>query len=185
MLVFVFAQDFFTQTESMTGPTIEQLRIYGYDFRDVADNSIENHTGALCLVEGTLLGDLDDGDVVAIYVRNHGNLPVFVESIRIFGSSPTTALGVSGTPVTMASGGTPVPDTNEWTLNVVDDCDDGEATAPIQPAAEATILVGWDNDYVLLGNTDGTKVGRPVFVTITTDAGNVFTKTIINGRSVG
>ncbi len=27
MLVFVFAQDFFTQTDSMTGPTIELLQV--------------------------------------------------------------------------------------------------------------------------------------------------------------
>ena len=32
---------------------------------------------------------------------------------------------------------------------------------------------------------DDVKVGRPVFVTLETGAGNTFSKTVISGRSVG
>ena len=50
MLVFVFSQDFFTATDSMTGPTIEVIRLFGYDARDhaTASNALRNHLGATC-----------------------------------------------------------------------------------------------------------------------------------------
>ena len=85
MLVFVFAQDFFTSTDSMTGPTIELLQIFGYDARDVADDplvGIENDEGDGCTVKGTAGGDLEDEDTIALYVRNLGSNDVY--TIRCF-----------------------------------------------------------------------------------------------------
>ena len=93
MLVFVFAQDFFTQTESMSGPRIEQIQIYGYDFRDVSSNKIVNHDGDLCVnVGGDAGGDLRTTDVVALYIRNNGNLPVFIGAVKLFGAGPERTL---------------------------------------------------------------------------------------------
>ena len=180
MLVFVFAQDFFTQTESMTGPTIEQIQVYGYDFRDVSSGKIVNHNGATCTaVVGNSGGDLRTSDVVALYIRNNGNLPVFIGSVKLFGAGPEQ--------VTTGVISALIPLTNKWVIvdtALAEDAVCGPAVElPVDPGARATILIGWADTFVESG--DAIKVGRPVFVSVTTEAGNVFTKTVINGRSVG
>jgi len=78
-----------------------------------------------------------------------------------------------------------VPGPAEWGLVVADTCTAiaPSETNPIKPGENATILIGWDEAF--LSPSAQLKVGRPVFVTVTTDAGNVITKTVINGRSVG
>ena len=178
MLVFVFAQDFFTQTESMTGPRIEQLQIYGYDFRDTAGGTIENHAGIGCAAAsvGVKGGTLATSDLVALYVRNNGNQPIFINDVSFFGTTPSSeaAAVVSATH----------PLTDEWGTITDDLTCTTAADLPIQPGERATVVTGWANAY-LDGVDVALKVGRPVFVSITTDAGNVFTKTVINGRAVG
>ncbi len=180
MLVFVFAQDFFTQTESMTGPTIEQIQVYGYDFRDVSSGKIVNHNGSLCAsVGGAAGGDLTTTDVVALYIRNNGNLPVFIGSVKLFGAGPEQ--------VTTGVISALIPLTNKWVLidpDLVEDTTCGPAViTPVEAGARATILIGWSNGFI--EDNTAVKVGRPVFISVTTEAGNVFTKTVINGRSVG
>jgi len=180
MLVFVFSQDFFTQTESMTGPTIEQLQIYGYDFRDVSSGKIRSHDGALCAsVNGNPSGTIANGDHAAIFVRNHGNVPVFIDQVTFFGGPSSQGVAI----VTM---GAATPPGGSWVVidrAAVAECDTSTVDSPVLPGQEATILLGWSNAFT--DPVSEPKVGRPIFVTITTDAGNVFTKTVINGRSVG
>ena len=180
MLVFVFAQDFFTQTESMTGPTIEQLQIYGYDFRDVGSGKIKSHDGIVCLViTGTTLGTMADADHAALFVRNHGNVPVFIDQVTFFGGPSAQGVAIA----TMAAA---TPPAGDWVVVDRDDtaeCLTSTVDSPVLPGEERTILVGWDEDFC--DPVCNPKVGRPIFVAVTTDAGNVFTKTVINGRAVG
>jgi len=179
MLVFVFAQDFFTQTESMTGPTIELAQIYGYDFRDTdVDGQVRNHEGALCInVQNSDGGTLEDDDHVSIFIRNHGIQPIFIDSVSVFGAALVEA-AASGLLAT-------TPGQAEWGLVVADTCT-GFVPAdsnPIFPGENATIIIGWDQAF--LPSAGELKVGRPINVSVTTDAGNVLTKNVINGRSIG
>ena len=177
MLVFVFAQDFFTQTESMTGPTIEQLQIYGYDFRDIeGPGLVRDHDGTVCTaVTNAKNGDLRDGDHVTLFVRNHGNLPVFIDQVTFFGGPSIQ------TPAAALLAAIPAP--GAWGRVADGACATTLLDDPVLPGQEATIMIGWDDDF--LNPAADLKVGRPVFISITSDAGNVFTKTAINGRSVG
>jgi len=87
MLVFVFAQDFFTATDNLSGPTIELLQIYGYDFRDrLTGAAIENHNGSVCVVAGKTGGTLENDDVVALYVRNLGANDIIIADVSINGN---------------------------------------------------------------------------------------------------
>jgi len=177
MLVFVFSQDFFTQTDSMTGPVIEQIQIYGYDARDVATKKIENHEGATCDVLSTVDGKIAEGQTFALYVRNLGNQPVVINEVNIFGTGTTEDAGA------LTDGMTDLPAPGKFTVVTIDTCADVTTVAgnPIAIGDDATILVAWDTAAF---GTDP-KVGRPIFVSIETTAGNIFTKNLISGRSVG
>jgi len=178
MLVFVFAQDFFTQTDSMTGPTIEQVQMYGYDARDLDTSKIENHEGDQCLGVGAVGGTLADGDIFALYIRNLGNQPIVVNEVNVFGTGATPA---DGTVLSATD-----PEAGEFTVVLTDDCNNATASPNLAVLAgqDATILVAYSSGT---GDTfgDDVKVGRPIFVSIETAGGNIFTKNIISGRSVG
>ena len=177
MLVFVFSQDFFTQTDSMTGPTIEQIQIYGYDARDLADSKIENHESVVCPVSGNVSGSLTEVDTIALYLRNHGNQPVLINEVNVFGTGATSLTGSSALAATNAS---EVPGAGEWTIVTIDTCVTGNTNLPIAIGDDATILLGWSTSAFR-----DVKVGRPVFISVETAAGNIFTKNLISGRSVG
>ena len=179
MLVFVFAQDFFTQTDSMTGPTIEQVQMYGYDARDlITATNIENHEGIACAATGTVSGGLAEADVFALYVRNLGNQPVVINEVNVFGTGAVPDTQTTLTAATLIAG--------EFTVLIADTCVTTTAASPnlaILAGADATILVAFDEST--MNPTDPVKVGRPIFVSIETAGGNIFTKNIISGRSVG
>ena len=159
----------------MTGPTIEQVQIYGYDARDVATQKIENHEGIICEVANAVDGQLDTGNTIALYLRNLGNQPVVINEVNVFGFGVTeTAGGLDNS--------TPLPGTGQWTIVTVDGCTSitTKAGDPIAIGDDATILIGWDDSEFGI-----VKVGRPIFASIETAAGNIFTKNMIYGRSVG
>jgi len=179
MLVFVFAQDFFTQTDSMTGPTIEQLQLYGYDARDLATaKNIENHEGDVCDAVGAIGGGLADADVFAIYIRNLGNQPIVINEVNVFGTG-----AVADEANTLTNAGLTV---GEFTVLIDDECDAATPASPnlaVLAGADATILVAFDN--TAMNDDKDVKVGRPIFISVETSGGNIFTKNIISGRSVG
>jgi len=179
MLVFVFAQDFFTSTDTMTGPTIEVLHLFGYDARDRATGTaVENHAGDPCAVTGVAGGTLADNDVFAIYVRNLGSNDVIIGDVSVF--------NVKGTAVT-ASGAIAVtnPVGPEWLMNVGATCGATVSASgtPIPAGRDATILIAYGTGADEFG--EEVKLGRPIFIRVETGSGNIFTKQIVNGRQVG
>jgi len=183
MLVFVFAQDFFTSTDTMTGPTIEILQIFGYDARDrVSASPIENHAGDECTVLGVAGGTLQDDDVFALYVRNLGSNDVIIGDVSVFntkGKSTTRAV----TSVTH-------PDKGEWAVveqianDVCGATNSGSGTV-IGAGRDATILIAFATGTGQNQFGEPVKLGRPIFVKVETSSGNIFTKQIVNGRQVG
>jgi len=186
MLVFVFAQDFFTQTDSMTGPTIEILQVVGYDARDItgtASVGIRNHEGDECLVKGSQDSLMDDGDVFSIFVRNLGANDIILSDVRVYGVS---TLASSGTLALVTE-----PAAGEWTV-VTEDLCNGTTPAPnssniIGGGRDATVFIAYSTGVLEtdVDMGDAVKVGRPIFVTLETGAGNTFSKTVINGRALG
>ena len=187
MLVFVFAQDFFTQTDSMTGPTIEILQVYGYDARDfaTATPTIRNHQGSVCSSPvGVATGTLADADVFAVYVRNLGSNDVIVQNISVY-NIKATASAVTSIVAGVEAG--------KWTVmtsgNSATTCTTASVTSAaslIKPGQDATIFIGM---AVGTDSTDFTetavKSGRPVFVKVETSSGSIFPKQLVNGRAVG
>jgi len=179
MLVFVFAQDFFTSTDTMTGPTIEVLHLYGYDARDLGDAAIENHAGDTCTVNGAAGGTLADLDVFAIYVRNLGSNDVVLSDVSVFNVKGSPVLGA------LAIGDGNPGDGIQWLVNVGATCttEVSASGTPIPAGRDATILIAYGTGTDEFG--EPVKLGRPVFVRVETGSGNVFTKQIVNGRQIG
>ncbi len=170
ILIFVFAQGFFTDTSIQT-PQIESLQIFGYDARDTA--SLTPHDGGTAItVSAAADGILDDDDGIIVYVRNQGAGPVVIEKIKIFGADYTVAQGV-----TTASAAAPV--SQKFSIST-----DGTTTvtgeAVINAGQEASIIIRYEE------NTNGEiKIGRPIPVVIVTGNGATFTKQLQNGVQVG
>jgi len=178
MLVFVFSQDFFTATDTMTGPTIEILRIFGYDVRDVGNNLIENHEGATCNVVGAAGATLADEDVFAVYVRNLGSNDVIIGDVSV-----NNVKGLVVADTALASTVAIHPVGPEWAVITTATCGTGTAGSGkvIGAGRDATILIAYDTTTF----GDPVKIGRPIFLKVETSSGNIFTKQIVNGRQVG
>jgi len=174
MTVFVFAQDFYSNSDTVTAPQSEFLQITGYDARDVADGVLENHEGATCTVNGTADGTLADDDVFALYVRNLGSNDLILSDVLVFNEK-----GTAGTSAALS-------DTNPagatWVVITGDTCGTGTANSgtAIGGGKDATILIAYGTGTGEFG--DAVKSGRPIFVSVETGSGSVFKKQLINGR---
>lgn len=172
ILIFVFAQDFFT-TSNVSAPHIDSLQIFGYDASDAV--SLTTHAATtLTSAGGAVNQKLIDSEAFAVYIRNTGASPVILETVKVFGTEHTfdTGTTISAT----------VPANNKWVATK------GNATAPltttgdqiIDPGEELTMVIAYDTD------TNGeVKIGRPIPVVIKTGNGAVFTKQVQNGVRIG
>lgn len=190
ILIFVFAQGFFTDTNIQT-PNIESLEIFGYDARDRAalrthifdpTATTESEAAGTATIStaptATTIG-LRDGDAITVFVRNKGAGPVTIDTIKVFGAVYTWDVSTAAT--------TALPATQKFAISVT-----GRPTATvggvtgltpspvIEPGQDATIIIRYEQD------TNGpVKIGRPIPVVIVTGGGATFTKQVQNGVTVG
>ena len=181
ILIFVFAQGFFTDT-NIQSPSIESLEIFGYDARDVLvatgmephnafdsdnDGDIDN---LMTTVGSTVANVLGDADEFVIYIRNKGSGPVTIDKIRVYGAEYRWAESAS------------LPTSQEFSISTNGDDDAADmTTSPVLEAGqEATIIIVYEAD------TNGSiKVGRPIPIVVVTGNGATFTKQLQNGVQVG
>ena len=183
ILIFVFAQGFFTDTSIQT-PNIESIQIFGYDARDRA--GLRTHIFDPTAAEGTTAGTstlstaptsttigLRDGDAITVFVRNKGAGPVTIDTVNVFGSVYTWDVSTAAS--------TSVPGNQKFAISLTGLPLTILSTSPvIGPGQDATIILRYEQD------TNGAvKVGRPVPVVIITGGGATFTKQVQNGVAVG
>ena len=187
ILIFVFAQGFFTDTSVQT-PHIESLEIFGYDARDQL--AIKTHIfDPLTLTPSAAAGspsisaaasnNLKLNDAITVFVRNKGAGPITIDLIKVFGSeyhydfatASGTTLGIATPAIASA--------TDRFFIISTDGLK--TSTGPvIGPGQDATIIIRYDTA------TNGlVKIGRPVPVVIITGGGSTFTKQVQNGVTVG
>ena len=187
ILIFVFAQGFFTDTNIQT-PSIASIEIFGYDARDretlkthIFDPTVAAPAAddGLPTVSAEAGNNLEDNDAITVFVRNKGASPVTIDLIKVFGAEYhydfTTAAG------TALSASTPKVNTATERFFAIST--DGLETAAgpiIEPGQDATIIIRYDSE------TNGlVKIGRPIPVLIITGGGSTFTKQVQNGVTVG
>ena len=173
ILIFVFAQDFFTTT-NVSAPHIDSLQIFGYDASDAV--SLTTHAATtLASAGGAVNQKLIDSEAFAVYIRNTGASPVILETVKVFGTEhtfDTSSTTISGT----------VPVNNKWVATKGNASAATTATGNqiINPGEELTMVIAYDTD------TNGeVKIGRPIPVVIKTGNGAVFTKQVQNGVRIG
>jgi len=204
ILIFVFAQGFFTDT-NIAGPSIDSLEIFGFDARDSgligapicsAATSRASHTGTCITSVGATASTantnrLNEGDPILIYVRNSGGKAVTVSSVNVAGR--TYALEDVTTDIATGQ-----PGSGEFILanepTITDFTETGRKTGGTATVSGGVINPGEEKTLVIRFKSATTadnvgpvtvKIGRSVQVTITTGNGAVFTANVQNGTARG
>jgi flagellin-like protein len=172
-IVFVFSQGFFSQAQVSGTPTIESLKISGYDARD--GTALLAHDGVtLNATSGTTGAGLETGEQVGIYVQNQGVTKATLSEVRFGGTVYTfdgtqTALPDYGT-----GGGN---DGKFWILDrSTNDQVIATTSAEIQPGQQVTVIVQLDENI---------KNGRDAQIKFSTSNGAVFVGTVVAGQQSG
>ena len=169
ILIFVFTQGFFTESDVSAGST-DNIAILGYDLRDVADvvgsDSLIDHGGAV--VEGNadtsaadVDGQLADADYGIVYIENLGSSAVVISKLRV-GDSSYLYTATNAAEISAA-----YPGDGKFALCTVTTCTDaGSFTSAI-----ATLAAFSQASLIFEKDTTGTdlKNGRAVSISVETD----------------
>ena len=187
-IIFVFAQGFFSSAQVSGTPTVELVKIIGYDARDVVKVKahdgieIEGEKGKDCC--GIVDGKINSDERIAIYLQNNSVHKIFFSEIRISGvvydfTTYTTIpppFGIGGWDQSNTK-----PQQGEYVLLLGHDGRVGgdllQFPAPsMRPGERLTLLVDMDKTY---------NLPRDAQFKLTTTNGNVFVSTLIIGSSSG
>ena len=163
ILIFVFTQGFFAD-EQVVGPTVDNIRIFGYDTANVAEN--DNHVGVDvdCQTNDTDANTLASGDCFTIYVRNLGDKPVSIENVIVF--SETHTFGTATNDDCPSSSGFSV---------LTEDSPANDSI--IEPNEDATICIEYSGTAV--------NIGKKIPVKVVTANGQTAIINLINGATSG
>ena len=175
-IIFVFAQDYFSQTQVSGVVEPEYIEIFSFDGRDTSP--LQAHDG-LDLLPVNCCG-VDDGikspdERIVIHVQNNSAKPVTISELR-FGGSVFQYVTTNQLGNWIAD---PIgPQQGEY---VIMTGNDGTNNGDILQESSATIPAGGIVSLVL--DLDKTiPLGRDVQVKLTSTNGNVFVSTILVGK---
>jgi len=183
-IVFVFAQEFFTGSQISGTPSIELIKIIGYDASDA--EQVKAHDGidilpSDCCGESDRLKNVDER--IAIYLQNNSVEQVFISEIRISGAvyDFTTYTVFPAPGIGSWNMSNVKPQQGEYVILTGHDGTVGgdllEFPAPVmQPGELITVLADLDQRY---------NIPRDVQFKLTTSNGAVFVSTIIMGQYSG
>lgn len=171
-IVFAYSQNFFSSSQVGGRPTIEAVKIPGYDARPGATLSAHN---------GNLLGSVtDDGDAnkelgehVTVYIKNDSVQPITISEARFGGIVYTYAIPASGAINALNNG--------QYTLAGIPG---GTGTDLIATTQVAEIQPGQSASLVL-ELSENMRSGRDVQFKLTTNNGAVFVGTVVIGQQSG
>ncbi len=172
-IIFVFSQGFFNQAQISGVPTIESVKLLGYDARDIAN--LEAHDGVLMGVAGsdpTNQGKNVD-EYVIVYVKNDSSGQVLFSEIRLGGTvynyyiAPTGGI-VAYTDAGSVSGTYAVMDNS--THSIIDQA------GVVQPGETIGLIFDLSDNF---------PIGRDTQFKLTTTNGAVFVGTVVMGQNAG
>jgi len=170
-IIFVFSQGFFNQAQVSGTPTIESVKILGYDARDIAN--LEAHDGKPMTVVGSDANaqGKNVGEYVVVYIKNDSSGQVLFSEIRLGGATYNYKIApVTGVVAHTASlpGSYAVMDNS--THSILDQ-------AGVAQAGETIGLV--------FDLSDNFPIGRDTQFKLTTTNGAVFVGTVVMGQNAG
>ncbi len=168
-IIFVFSQGFFNQAQLSGTPTIELVKILGYDARDI--ENLKAHDGLTMTVDSsdpTTQGK-NVGERIIVFVKNDSVQQILFSEIRL-GGTVYTYNTVDPIPVfTPGTGGT-YGILNNYTDMI-------PSPIGIDPAGKTIGIIFELNDNF--------PIGRDTQFKITTTNGAVFVSTVVMGQSIG
>lgn len=170
-IVFAYSQNFFSSSQISGRPTIEAVKIIGYDARAV--DIIQDQNGNLFSAGSGGNADAlkEQGERVAVYIKNDSVQSVTLSELRFGGTAytfakPAAISSMSNSTYTIAgvNGGT------------TSDLITTSSVADIQPGQTVSAIVALAEDM---------KSGRDTQFKITTTNGAVFVGTVVVGQQSG
>lgn len=171
-IIFVFAQGFFSQAQISGTPTIESVKILGYDARDV-DALIAHEDQAMAANTAGVANNAKAADErVAIYLKNDSVNQILLSEVRLGGTVYTydTAAALS-----LWNSATDLTPGQYSVLTTATQILPGPA-AVLQPGQTSTILIDLNDNF---------PIGRDTQFKLTTTNGAVFVGTVVMGQTVG
>jgi len=169
IILFTFSQGFFNQAQISGTPTIELVRILGYDARDVTN--LVAHNGLLMTIisSDTNVQGKNVGENIIVYVQNDSSEQVLFSEIRLGGAVYTYVFPGLILDFTVGSGGTyAVMDNSTHTKT-----------------DQAGVAQSGETIGILFDLNDNFPVGRDIQFTLTTTNGAVFVGTVVIGENKG
>ena len=175
-IIFVFSQGFFSQSQISGNPSIESVKILGYDARDVDALNSHDGTPMAATTAGNATGPTNAlgknvGERVAIYVKNDSVQQILFSEIRLGGTVytyDTTATVVDINDANFVDG--------EYEILLDSSSVLQEQAGTVQPGQTATIFVDLTDNY---------PIGRDTQFKLTTTNGAVFVGTVVMGQNAG
>jgi len=170
-IIFVFSQGFFNQAQVSGTPTIESVKIIGYDARDITN--LKAHDGELMTVAAS---DPDDqgkniDEYVIVYVKNDSSGQVLFSEIRLGGAVYNYVF--PGTIVAFSDAASV-----KGTYTIMDN-----STHSILD--QAGVAQPGETIGVLFDLSDNFPIGRDTQFKLTTTNGAVFVGTVVMGQNAG
>jgi flagellin-like protein len=167
-IVFAFSQNFFSSSQISGKPTIEAVKVAGYDARAIP--TLDNQNGVSTLT-GNDNGNAnkDAGEPVAVYVKNDSVQSITISELRFGGvvysylSNPADLTNLSAGNYTIAGVGA-----GDGIIN--------NPVAEIQPGQSVSVT---------LALSEAMKSGRDTQFKVTTTNGAVFVNTVVIGQKSG
>ena len=173
-IVFVFSQGFFSSAQISGTPSIESLKILGYDARDATQLTLHDGQPVAGLAGSNSTNGLVAGERIAVYLKNDSVQKVTLSEVRFAGEVYTFATAAAGALNTGSGTGTDGQfqiATKGTTTGGLD-----STSAEIQPGQQASVI---------LQLKDTIKTGRDAQFKLSTSNGAVFVGTVVAGQQSG
>ena len=172
-IIFVFSQGFFSSSQISGTPTIEAVKILGYDARAVTELQAHNGNTMIAGSAGDGNPNVQADERVAVYVTNDSVQPVVIGTLRFAGYEYDYTQAVGGMGAWNAAN---IPMGNYTVVLNTPDAVLQEGAAEIAPGQTATILMDLPQDL---------RSGRSAQFNIQTTNGNQFVGTVQVGQQSG
>ncbi len=172
-IIFVFSQGFFSSSQVSGTPTIEALKVIGYDARDAEE--LQAHDGVLMThhTGGEQNGEKTADERVAVYVKNDSVQKISIAELRFSGNiynfTSAATLTDWDDATTLIPGEYAVLTDSPGALLVA-------AAGEIQPGDIVTLVIDLDENI---------KIGRDSQFKMTTTNGAVLVHTVNIGQQSG
>jgi FlaG/FlaF family flagellin (archaellin) len=174
-IIFVFAQGFFSSAQISGTPTVEAVKILGYDARAVPQLQADN---GIIMVAGSA-GDTDalveTGERVAVYVTNDSVQKVVIAELS-FGGTAYNYTTLTGNTLGAYTGADGLANGEYGILVGTPSSMLSEGAGEIQAGETVTIIIDLESDL---------RVGRGTQFKVTTTNGAAFVSTVNVGQQAG